>query len=262
MAIETLVGASYVSQRLSFEQPMSSGRANEFLRGHGIDAVGIDGSGNYKWSKDKVEELRERLMTEKIDQKNANNLDQKTVENIVALRKTLRSEFENIENELKTIKTQNQSIFASVSADRVLVTSQGDMTSDDKSEITDRVINELAGFIGSYFAEIQRVLAQQIDSSLESIDEKIERIEKNGNGHNRAVGECKQKIQEVDQQIKNLISNVYQTNKATRDELVKAVTRNEQAIDELRTTIEPSLNRIYANTKELNQLQGLIKGLR
>ena len=263
--MENLIGAGKVNQIIGRFGPnyVNSATLSDVLAKAGVAAVGRDGSGNITWFESRVKESVDLIHKE---------LSAREEPKIEAPKKAAVQEMpdagkhglgayvceiEELRKDVGVIKTQNQAIHGKLSSEFAILKDKHRQEHPNNHEIDgaglEKIINELAGFIGSYMADQQRILTQQIDSALQSIDSKTEQINKSMVGLTRINGEAKATIAEINRQQQSLLSNVYTTQKATREELVKQMARTEQAIDQLREDVTPRLQRIDSATNRLSK---------
>lgn len=244
--MQVIVGVGRVNTILKFDEGLTAKALDVFLKKQGVEPIGKDFQG-IKWSQSDIEGVRAKMDAE--EKKKQAIPEQKEVvlpsakntpdilEEVARFKRLAICELHEISEGVGVVKKQGQE------AIKMLMLESGNKgtSSNDHSE---KIIEEIAGFIGSFMADQQRIITQQIDSGLESIDSKLDQISKTLMGQGRVIGEVKQSVAEVNRQQQSLLSNVYTTQKATREEILKQMARNEQALDQLREEIIPPLKRV------------------
>lgn len=228
MQMQQLIGVGRINALLNMEKsPLPSERMAEFLDNYGVKPVGQDAQG-VKWSLADVEGAAAKIASEPSKKVNGNGHADESrgaLEQFVHrfARETIDAT-SALHEETEILKKQNHAILAAISAIKPGFTQSG---------FDDSQLSELKDSVAAFMADHQRQLATQIDSALTDIDKKMERQSQTVMGQHKAIGEVKSKLEEVLRVTNNVLANVHLTQKATRDELIKHMSRFEIAIDRL-----------------------------
>ena len=227
MQMLQLVGVGKVNTALRLEMPLSADKMAEFLGEYGVHPVGRDSSG-VKWSMADVEDAALKIASQHPKKVNGNGHSDDSLsalEQVVHLFARDTGEATSaLHEETELIKRQNHAILAAISK-IPLGTAQ--------SGFDDSQLSELKDSVTAFMVDHQRHLATQIDSALTGIDKSMEKQGQTIQGQHRAIGEVKSKLEEVLRVTNNVLANVHLTQKATRNELIKHMSRFEIAIDRL-----------------------------
>ena len=130
-----------------------------------------------------------------------------------------------LDDQISIVKTQNQAILS---------------RSDEPASLTlsDDILGDLKDAMISFLADNHRSLTNQMDSAISGIDSKVDKLQGVIAGHSRAIGEVKSKHDEVIRICNSIVSNVYTTQKATRDEVFKSLGDVSKTITQLANEVE------------------------
>lgn len=247
-----LIGVSAANQILGLDIGLSTQKMDEYLKKHGVKALGKDSMG-FKWDKDQINSLAKKLSE---DKKSAivpmTNLQPPTAKaltdygiqlskisgEVAHISQSSRLEHQDALDRLETIIKQGQYIGGMLSE----LTRMG--SKQTSSQNGSDAAGELAGFVGSYLEDmkssisvemidIKASLTRQMDSALSSIDDKLEMMQKAIAGHTRLAGDLKQGIADIHKMAQNTTTNHNQTSKRLSEDITKGLARVEQAIDQM-----------------------------
>ncbi len=241
-----LIGASAANQILGMDPQFSTLKMDEYLKKHGVSALGKDSVG-LKWNKSDIESLAKKIEQERKEaepvkpsaQREFLAMDLYTLIGIEEKRNNLnKAEHKDALEKLETIIKQGQFIYGSIQE-----LNQRSNEPAAKSKTSD-VVGELAGFVGSYLDDISKSIAvelidikasltRQMDSALGSIDDKLETMQRAIAGHTRLAGDLKQGIADIHKMAQNTTTNHNQTSKRLSEDITKGLARVEQAIDQM-----------------------------
>lgn len=246
--MDRLIGTSMVNQIIGCSYQKAD-QLHTFLKSIGISPVGKDGKDNFFWSESSIRSSLDKIILEIDKQKKlANSSPIPNIDRCQAEKVVVRciGEIEEVRKTLDLIVRQGQTIFQKLNSEIEATT----LASTGNEIDTNSIVEELAGFIGSYMADQQRVVTGQIDSGLTGVDTNVERVTKQIGGMTKALGEVKSTLSDVFRQQQNLLTSTYTQNKANREEYMKAMTRIEQSVDQMRESMETRFTRIDYTLKQ------------
>lgn len=222
--MQMMVGVTRARQILKDDSIQNAKALGEFLLKHGVKPIGTDSRGNTLWGQDDIAAVAEKIVQKKAAQPvaaepaNADDFSRRQFA-------VIAQEISALAQGVDLLKRQGQAIMEELSKTQPVVSFP-----DGAKEA---IIEELAGFIGSYMTDQQRALTTQVDSALNDLDANVTKIMSTIGGQNKAIGETKAKVDEVMRVSNSTLSNFYTTQQATRTEILKGLKRVESSVDEM-----------------------------
>lgn len=227
--MDSLIGISKINGMMKVGRYVATKEMVPILESFGVKAIGLDHQKNFLWTESSIQSVVDRLesvLTAPVVERAAEQASSQS--------QTSQVFIDEISDLLETIKRQNQQIHGKLSAEFDILKKHSGTPIELDGEASEKVITELSGFISSFMADQQRALVSQVDSFMNSIDDKLLAIQKLIQAHGSAINQTNKALAEVQRITNNIISNVHTTNLVTREELTKRFSRVEKAMDDLR----------------------------
>lgn len=232
-----LIGVGRVNQILCNEVSLGAKEASDLLARYGVKPIARDGMNRLQWSKEEVEAVKVKvdksgLNEESIVDPTAGALNRALneirdfmsaiIDGAALAEERRKKELSFIQERIGHGVAEAMAMWKPPAADAPQV--------DWSAVIKPAIAESMEGRF--------KALRNQSDSFMESLDQRVASILEAVKGHHKIAVEIKTRMDEVLRASNSAVSNVYTSQKVTREEIGKGLTRVESALDGLSENVK------------------------